>query len=81
MGDSQNLTEQATQNLRGLIDRIEALEAAMKLMIEELDAVQRQGCEICNGDCASAMPPVPLCPMARRRDTLSAARAAQEGKT
>ena len=48
--------------MREAADRITAMKAAGDGLAGLLDEVQRQGCEVCSGDCASAMPPVGYCP-------------------
>ena len=57
--------------LRDMETRLATLQARGDRLAKLLDEVQRQGCEICNGDCASANPPVGYCPTKARSDALT----------
>jgi len=53
----------------------------MKAADELKNLVQEQfedGCDICQGDCSSANPPMTSCPMQRRHDALTTYRKARE---
>ena len=43
--------------------RGKAIEARVKALEDALRNFQSYGCPVCNGDCASANPPVTMCPM------------------
>ena len=51
--------------------QLAAMKAAGDGLATELNIVQRQGCEVCNGDCAAANPPVGYCPTQARRKALT----------
>lgn len=57
-----------------MTDLIKAADA----LAEELENRIENGCEICNGDCGSANPPVQSCPQQRRTKLLTAYRQARE---
>lgn len=68
----------AAHDMADLIARMdEALRAADALALLVNNAI-RDGCPACGGDCASANPPVVLCPQQVREAALAAYRATRE---
>ncbi|MFV1626813.1 hypothetical protein VWY34_14390 [Phaeobacter sp. JH20_02] len=57
-----------------MTDLIKAADA----LAEEIEIRLENGCEICNGDCSVANPPVQSCPQQRRLQRLTAYRQARE---
>ncbi|AUQ64393.1 hypothetical protein [Phaeobacter inhibens] len=57
-----------------MTDLIKAADA----LAEEVEIRLENGCEICNGDCSAANPPVQSCPQQRRLQLLTTYRQARE---
>ena len=57
--------------LAGAVNERDALREGLMVALEPLEIFQAYGCPLCSGDCASANPPMTICPMLRAHEAVA----------